>query len=110
NGMLTLAKADRGDQIPKEPCSLAQIVSEVTQNSASRAAEKQLELTFHHDGTPLVYGDPNLLRQMVGNLVDNAIKFSERGSVAVDVGAARDWAWVEVTDSGPGIPEAELPH
>ena len=42
NGMLTLAKADRGDEIPKEPLSLAQIASEVTQNAAPRAAEKQL--------------------------------------------------------------------
>jgi signal transduction histidine kinase len=110
NGMLTLAKADRGDEIPKEPCSLAQITSEVTQNAAPRAAEKQLQLNFHHRGTPLVYGDPNLLRQMVGNLVDNAIKFSEQGSVEVEVGAARDWAWIDVTDNGPGIPEPELPH
>lgn len=110
NGMLTLAKADRGDQIPKEPCSLAQIASEVVQNAGPRAAEKQLQVTFRHNGTPLVYGDPNLLRQMIGNLVDNGIKFSERGNVEVEVGASRDWAWVDVTDSGPGIPEAELPH
>jgi len=110
NGMLTLAKADRGDQIPKEPCSLAQIASEVTQNAAPRAAEKHLELTFHHNGTPLVYGDPNLLRQLAGNLVDNAIKFSEQGSVEVAVSSDREWAWIAVTDSGPGIPEAELPH
>jgi signal transduction histidine kinase len=110
NGMLTLAKADRGDQIPKEPCSLAQIASEVTQNAAPRAAEKHLELTFHHNGTPLVYGDPNLLRQLAGNLVDNAIKFSDQGSVEVAVSSDREWAWIDVTDSGPGIPEAELPH
>ena len=37
NGMLTLAKADRGDEIPKEPLSLAQIASEVTQNATPRA-------------------------------------------------------------------------
>jgi signal transduction histidine kinase len=110
NGMLTLAKADRGDEIPKEPLSLAQIASEVTQNAATRAAEKQIELQFSHNGTPIVYGDPNLLRQLVGNLVDNAIKFSERGRVDVSVGNDDTTAWVEVADSGPGIAEAELPH
>ena len=41
NGMLTLAKADRGDEIPKEPVSLAQIASEVTQNATPRAAGKE---------------------------------------------------------------------
>jgi two-component system, OmpR family, sensor histidine kinase ArlS len=108
NGMLTLAKADRGDEIPKEPLSLAQIASEVTQNAAPRAAEKRIELTFDHDGTPIVYGDSHLLRQLAGNLVDNAIKFSEGGRVAVRVGSDRDFAWIEVADSGPGISQEDL--
>ncbi len=110
NGMLTLAKADREDEIPKEPLSLAQIASEVSQNAAPRAAEKEIALHFRHSGTPIVYGDPNLLRQLVGNLVDNAIKFSERGSVQVSVGGNGASAWVDVTDTGPGIPESELSH
>jgi signal transduction histidine kinase len=110
NGMLTLAKADRGDEIPKEPLSLAQIASEVVQNAASRASEKQIELRFTHAGTPIVYGDAHLLRQLVGNLVDNAIKFSEGGNVEVRVGSSPDSAWVEVADSGPGIADEELAH
>jgi len=110
NGMLTLAKADRGDEIPKEPLSLAQIVSEVTQNAMPRAAEKQIELRFSHSGTPIVYGDANLLRQLVGNLIDNALKFSEDGRADVSVGSDAQSAWIEVADTGPGIPEAELSH
>jgi two-component system, OmpR family, sensor histidine kinase ArlS len=110
NGMLTLAKADRGDEIPKEPLSLAQIASEAIQNAGPRAAEKQLDLKFSYNGTPIVYGDANLLRQMVGNLIDNAIKFTERGSVIVRVGESRDTAWIDVADSGPGIPEDERAH
>ncbi len=108
NGMLTLAKADRGDEIPKEPLSLAQIATEVVQNSASRAEEKHIDLRFSHTGTPIVYGDAHLLRQLVGNLVDNAIKFSEGGHVDVRVGDDRDSAWIEVADSGPGIAHEEL--
>ncbi len=110
NGMLTLAKADRGDEIPKEPLSLAQIASEVTQNAASRAAEKHIDLEFKYDGTPIVYGDAHLLRQLVGNLIDNAIKFTERGRVDVNVGENGESAWVEVADDGPGIPDEERPH
>ena len=109
NGMLTLAKADRGDEIPKEPVSLAQVGSEAVQSAAPRAAEKGIELRFSHEGTPTVYGDPHLLRQMIGNLVDNALKFTERGYVAVRVGALGNTAWVEVSDSGRGIPDEELP-
>lgn len=110
NGMLTLAKADRGDEIPKEPLSLAQVASEVVRSATPRAAEKQLELVFEHDGTPTVFGDAGLLRQLIANLVDNAIKFTEAGNVTVRVGEDPASAWVEVADSGPGIPEAELPH
>jgi two-component system, OmpR family, sensor histidine kinase ArlS len=109
NGMLTLAKADRGDEIPKEPLSLAQIASEVTQNAAPRAGEKNIALGFSHDAMPVVYGDAHLLRQMVGNLVDNALKFSsDAGRVDVRVGGNRESAWIEVTDSGPGIAREEL--
>jgi signal transduction histidine kinase len=43
-------------------------------------------------------------------LIDNALKFSERGHVDVRVGNDRDTAWVEVADSGPGIPDEELSH
>jgi two-component system sensor histidine kinase MprB len=108
NGMLTLAKADRGDEIPKEPLSLAQIASEVTQNAAPRAAEKEIDLEFTHSATPTVYGDPNLIRQMIGNLVDNALKFSERSRVDVRVGSNGASAWLEVADTGPGIADEDL--
>ena len=110
NGMLTLAKADRGDAIPKEPVSLAQAASEAIESSKHRAAEKGLQLVFEHDGTPAVLGDPALLRQLISNLVDNAIKFTEKGEVRVTVGSAGATAWVEVADTGPGIPEEELAH
>jgi heavy metal sensor kinase len=109
NGMLTLAKADRGDDIPKEPVSLAQVASEVTKHAQSRAEEKALALDFRYDGTPTVLGDPGLLRQLVSNLVDNALKFTERGGVDVHVGSQGESAFVEVSDSGPGVPEEELP-
>ena len=110
NGMLTLAKADRGDEIPKEPVALAQLASDVVHGAEPRAAEKHLSLDFQHNATPLVLGDPSLLRQLVANLVDNALKFTERGGVLVKVGADDGRAWIEVSDSGPGIPPEELPH
>ena len=110
NGMLTLAKADRGDEIPKEPVSLAQVASEATRLALPRAEAKHLTLEFRHDGAPTVIGDPALLRQLVSNLVDNALKFTERGRVDVFVGGDRTRAVVEVADSGPGIPEEELAH
>jgi signal transduction histidine kinase len=111
NGMLTLAKADRGDEIPKEPLSLAQTAFEAVRNATARAHEKGLALRFaSHTSSSVVGGDANLLRQLVANLIDNAIKFTPSGEVSVEVDGDEDSAWVEVRDTGPGIPQDELPH
>lgn len=109
NGMLTLAKADRGDDIPKEPVSLSHLAQEVARSSASRANEKGLTLTCDPgDAETIVFGDANLLRQLIANLVDNAVKFTNEGGVRIVLGSDAKDAWVDIADSGPGIPDAEL--
>ena len=107
-GMLTLAKADRGDAIPKEPVALAEIAAEAVRNSSQRAAETGLTLDVETAANPTVMGERHLLRQLISNLIDNAIKFTETGSVRVRVGADATSAWVEVVDTGPGIPPDEI--
>ncbi|HUA08426.1 MAG TPA: HAMP domain-containing sensor histidine kinase [Candidatus Acidoferrales bacterium] len=109
NGMLMLAKADRGDAIPKEPVSLSLVAQEAVRTAAPRAAEKGLTLDLDAPSpSPLVEGDAHLLRQLVSNLVDNAIKFTSEGGVTVRVGEDERHATIEVADTGPGIPEEEL--
>lgn len=109
NGMLTLARADRGDEIPKEPVSLIDEARAVVREAEPRAREKHLTLRFLPGGdSAIVMADAHLVRQMIGNLVDNAIKFTESGTVEVRAGAENAEGWVEVRDSGPGIAEADL--
>ncbi len=109
NGMLTLAKADRGDAIPKEPLSLPLCVQEAARGAAPRAAEKGLDLRVElSNESLLIEGDDALIRQLTGNLIDNAIKFTSAGSVTVSAGGNATHAWIEVADTGPGIPEDEL--
>jgi heavy metal sensor kinase len=110
NGMLTLAKADSGDAIPKEPLALAAVARESVNATSQRAGEKGLELRLEANGqSPIVNGDTALVRQMITNLIDNAIKFTDRGGVTVRVFSQNGEAVVEVQDTGPGIDPQELP-
>ena len=105
SGMLTLAKAEAGDAIPKEPLVMERLVDDVVAHAREGAAAKGLELVSHHDpaASTIVVGDAGLLRQLVGNLVDNAIKFTPQGRVDVTVRHENGSATIEVADTGPGI-------
>jgi signal transduction histidine kinase len=103
-GMLTLAKADSGDQIPKEPLALNPLIADVVAHAHERAAQKGLDLRADLDpGRPFVLGDTPLMRQLVSNLVDNAIKFTERGEIVVATRLEGGTVRITVLDTGIGI-------
>lgn len=113
NGMLTLAKAESGDAIPRKPVALEEIVTEAVLAARGRAASKGLTLEAENrvpGGHAVVMGEPHLLRQAVTNLVDNALKFTERGRVSVALGIAGGAATLDVSDTGIGIDEGALAH
>jgi len=104
NGMLTLAKADSGDQIPKEPLAIEALVVDVVAHAYERARHKGIDLRAEFRGDrSLVLGDAALLRQLVTNLIDNALKFTERGEVVVAVTRGDGSVRIEVRDTGIGI-------
>lgn len=111
NGMLLLAKAESGDSLPREPVALDGVVTEAVKSAKPRADEKGLTLEYRSKappGEPVVYGDPNLLRQLIGNLIDNAIKFTDRGRIDVSLAANDGQATVEIADTGIGIENEAL--
>ncbi len=113
NGMLLLAKAESGEDIPREPVRLESVVAEAVAATRPRAIEKGLELAYAPSaeaGAASVLGDAALLRQLVTNLIDNAIKFTERGriDVTLNVNAGEARAVVAVADTGSGIDEQSL--
>ncbi|MGE4273017.1 MAG: ATP-binding protein [Desulfitobacterium sp.] len=56
-----------------------------------------------------IWGNSDRLKQVLTNLADNAIKHSDsKGKVRIELGADKDWAYIAVKDSGPGIPQQEL--
>ena len=110
SGMLTLAKAESGDDIPREPVALADVLADALRSSSQRAADKGLTLRLAGDLAPdaLVNGNSDLLRQLFTNLIENGIKFTEVGGVDVSASANPATVVVEVADTGVGIEDESL--
>ena len=106
-GMLLLAKADRGDEIPMEPLALGALAAEAVNGERASAASKGLDLRLDAENGVFVMGEGHLLRQAIANLIENAVKFTAQGSVEVRVRALGERAIVEVVDSGTGIPDRQ---
>jgi PAS domain S-box-containing protein len=111
NDILDLSKIEAGrmelEHLPFDPRAPIQDVAELL---ASAAQSKGLEIAcvIHHDVPRALLGDPLRVRQLLTNLVGNAIKFTPRGEVCLtasrekrDVGG--DWLRIEVQDTGIGI-------
>ena len=69
-----------------------------------RAARSRLSLTLESGPDVPVTADRSRIEQVVANLLDNAIKYTERGGVRVRIGGDLLSAWCEVEDTGSGIP------
>jgi signal transduction histidine kinase/DNA-binding response OmpR family regulator len=115
NDILDFSKIDAGQLVlDNAPFQLAEAIEDVATLVSTRVAEKDLELIVRVDPTlPLsVVGDVGRFRQVATNLVGNAVKFTERGHVLIDVsGAVRDEVLevvVRVEDTGIGIPAEKL--
>ncbi|HLI78910.1 MAG TPA: ATP-binding protein, partial [Candidatus Binataceae bacterium] len=111
NSILDLARIEAG-RLSLEAVSLdvVELTEKVADTLALRAHEKQLELAIRfEDGlAPALLGDPLRLRQVLVNLIGNAIKFTERGEVVVRVkrnpaGSGPGSLLFEVSDTGIGI-------
>ncbi|WP_114389744.1 response regulator [Notoacmeibacter marinus] len=115
NDILDFSKIDAGQLVLKEsPFDLEEAIQDVATLMSVRAKEKDLELIVRYapDLPTHVIGDVGRVRQIVTNLVGNAVKFTEEGHVLVDVsGAAKADGLaltISVQDTGIGIPADKL--
>ena len=115
NDILDFSKLDAGHlDVESIPFDLAHLIYSTVSVLAVRAAEKGVELIPDLDGSPTwVQGDPSRLRQVLTNLIGNAVKFTERGEVVVRVAPAtlpdgRSAVRFAVQDTGIGIPADQL--
>jgi two-component system, OmpR family, sensor histidine kinase TctE len=119
NQLLALARAESsGQTLAPQPCDLAQLTMEAVQDFVPRCLDKGIDIGFDgaQRGSPgvLMQGNPTLLKEMIRNLLDNAISYTPSSSERPGVITARVLSdpfghvlVLQVEDSGPGIPEAE---
>ncbi len=119
NQLLALARAEAGGRtIDKSACDMAALTTEVVQEAVPRALEQRIDLGY--DGAAsasrgvVLQGNATLLQELVGNLVDNALRYTpstpERPGVVTVRVLADPFGHVlvlQVEDNGPGIAEAE---
>ena len=108
--MLLLSRLEaRGAEPSSEPVDLGRIVEEVTTMFSQRARDQGLALAARVPADlPRIEADAFLLEQMLVNLVDNALKYTESGSVEVTLASEPPNLRIDVVDTGIGIPEESL--
>ncbi len=116
NDILDLAKVESGKmRVHAAPFRAADLCEEVARLFRAKAANKGITIeVVRPDRLPVLLGDALRIRQIVANLVGNAVKFTERGGIAIRVlvvSKARDLVdlRIEVSDTGGGISSSKLP-
>jgi two-component system OmpR family sensor kinase len=107
--LLDFARLEPGvDEAPVECVDLAQVVREMVGLHSARADSLRVDLGADTPPAASMMGNESQLRSMIGNLIDNALRYTPRdGSVTVAVRGAGDAIELDVLDSGPGIPPME---
>ena len=116
--LLTLSDLESGNiRLALNPLDTSQLIQRVCEVFWDQAVKKNLKLTHRVDsGIPRLLGDFDRLQQLFINLVDNAIKYTPPGGevslIAHHAAASNGAGQIEISviDSGPGIPEADLPR
>lgn len=101
--LLTLSRAGLSGQ-PRVELNLLEIAAQVADELMPLAVDKGLYIELGGEAATFP-GDPGAVRQVVSNLVSNAIKFTDQGYVSLTVGESPQWATLTVEDTGLGIPE-----
>lgn len=115
--LIEIARAEAAQlEIRREAVDLRDLARSLVEEYRAQAIARHLELEFRCATTPPpLSSDPPRIRQILGNLLSNAIKYTPEGRVVVAVEVREDgegiepgeWVAVDVTDTGPGLSEAQ---
>ena len=110
--LLDVTRIDSGTfAVSRQPIDPNEILAAAVEQFEARAHERRISLTSQASGIPDVMADRDRLMQVFSNLVGNALKFTPSGG-RIEIGCTRiaDGCEFSVSDTGPGIPAAAMPH
>jgi PAS domain S-box-containing protein len=112
NDLLDLGRIEAGFDTRKEIVSLAAVVQYAVDSLRHFITEKEHQVMVETPPQlPAMFGNPIRLKQMVANLISNAIKFTpQRGTIKVNLEAQGNQVILQVSDNGPGIPVSDQPY
>ena len=110
NNLIEIARLQyQEDMVHRTRFNLSSLLGEIWEPLQEKAREKSLQLT-RQTGDIYVYADRDRIKQVLDNLIGNAIVYSDHGAVRVRHRIRQDKVQVEVIDDGRGIPEEHLDH
>jgi len=109
--LLSLAELEQPSaRLRLAPFDLAEAAAHELETVRERAQRAGLTLTLAAPEPVEITADRPRIEQVLANLLDNGLKYTEKGGVTVRVGGTRTRAWCEVADTGVGIPEEDQPR
>jgi two-component system OmpR family sensor kinase len=110
--MFTLARADAGNYpVRLMPMYLDEVLEEVARSARVLATQRGIAIDVITVRSAVFSGDEDLIRRMIGNLLDNALKHAPSGStVRVDLDQTNSGYAIAIRDQGPGVPAEIRPH
>lgn len=108
NTLLDISKLDSEFKSTTVDFSIAQLVADLKPYFSDLAKDKNLSLAFYFVEMS-VKGDPNLIAQIIRNLLANAIQYTDQGSIVVKIGSDEGYLTFSVEDTGQGITAEDLP-
>lgn len=111
NDILDLSRIEAGrEDLSLDRFSLRALVGEIVTMLDPLAKEKNISLESQVSDNILIQSDPGKVRHILQNLAGNAVKFTESGSVTISVRLQGGDLYIDVEDTGIGIPADQLPH
>lgn len=107
--LLDLSKLDSNEyQLVKLPLPLAQLIEEATVRYVHVMKEKGLTFQLELDPDVIINGDAGRIEQMILNVMDNALRYTETGGIKIELKKAGNHCLIRIQDTGKGIPAEDI--